>query len=92
MTRKDPARLGDLLGAGRLGRLTKEAERRRALADRVRALLPSEEAEHVVSASMTAEGQLVLVMDSAAWAARVRYRAERLGVTELRVKVSPQTR
>ena len=40
---------------------------------RVRKLLPAEEAAHLVSAATNEAGELVLVMDTPSWAARVRY-------------------
>jgi len=82
--------LAELLNAGGLKDLATEAERRRGLTERVRALLPSEEAAHLVSATTGAGGELVLVMDASVWAARVRYRAGRLGAERLRVKVLPR--
>ncbi len=85
-----PRKLAEILGTGRLGALGREAERRRATTERVRARLPADEAEHLVSATDGADGELVLVMDSALWAARVRYRAAELGVARLRVRVLPR--
>jgi len=85
-----PRKLAEILGTGRLARLGREAERRRATTERVRAQLPPDEAEHLVSASDGEDGELVLVMDSALWAARVRYRAAELGVARLRVRVLPR--
>jgi hypothetical protein len=90
MTRKAPASMADLMSTGRLGQLTQEAERRRGITARVRAQLPPEEADHLVSASTNEKGELVLVMDAPVWAARVRYRAEELGAQQLRVKVVPR--
>ena len=39
----------------------------------MRSLLPTDEAAHLVSAATNESGELVLVMDTPAWAARVRY-------------------
>jgi len=89
MTDKSPKKLSELLATGRLAALGREAERRRTTTERIRALLPAEEAEHLLSASTNADGELVLVMDSAVWAARVRYRAAELGAKRLRVRVVP---
>ena len=89
MTRKSPIHLAEILGTGRLLGLTREAERRRTTTERVRALLPADEAEHLVSATTDDAGELVLVMDSPAWAAKARYRAADLGVERLRVRVLP---
>jgi hypothetical protein len=57
---------------------------------RIRALLPEEESAHIVSAATDASGELVLVMDSPAWAARVRYRLGTLPAARVRVRVAPQ--
>lgn len=89
MSSDSPTRLGTLLGTGRLGELAREAERRRGFTGRIRAKLPPEEGDHLVSAAENEAGELVLVMDSPAWAARVRYRAAELGVRRLRVRVAP---
>ncbi|HEX5420295.1 MAG TPA: DciA family protein [Gammaproteobacteria bacterium] len=87
-----PSSLSELLGRGKLGKLAQEAERRRRITAEIRARLPAEEGEHLVSAARTETGELVVVMDSAAWAARVRYRAAELGDGRLRVKVVPAGR
>jgi hypothetical protein len=78
MSAGGPRRISDLLQFGDIGRLKAEAAARRELAGRVRALLPPQEAEHVVSAHLDAEGRLVVGMDSAAWAARLRYSTREL--------------
>lgn len=88
MTDKSPRKLAEVLATGRLAALGREAEQRRTTTERIRALLPPDEAEHLVSAT-TRDGELVLVMDSAVWAARVRYRGAELGAERLRVKVVP---
>ncbi len=67
-----------MLTHGNLGSLASEARRRAELADRIRTVLPPEDAEHLVSAGINDAGELVIAMDSPAWAARVRYYAERL--------------
>jgi len=54
-------------------------------------MLSASEAEHLVSAGKDSEGQLVIAMDSAAWAARVRYRARELWSRPVRVKVVPRS-
>ena len=87
---KDPRSLAELLGSGSLGRLTAEAERRRGLTDRIRSLLPPDEATHLVAATRDAAGGLVLTMDASVWAARVRYLAESLGEDRIKVKVLPR--
>jgi hypothetical protein len=89
MKNSGPNALADLLSRGDLKFLADEARRREALTARVRALLPPEEAAHLVSAGATADNELTLVMDSPAWAARVRYRAEELGAERVRVRVLP---
>ena len=57
---------------------------------RVRKLLPAEEAAHVVSAATNEAGELVLVMDSPSWAARVRYCLAALPRTEIKIRVLPR--
>jgi len=90
MTDKSPRKLAEVLAGGRLAALGREAQARRATTERIRALLPPDEGAHLVGASQNADGELVLVMDSAVWAARVRYRGAELGATRLRVKVAPR--
>ncbi|MGD8340029.1 MAG: DciA family protein [Gammaproteobacteria bacterium] len=69
-------------------RLRAEAAERRELADRVRAALSEQEAEHVVGAHIDDSGTLVLGMDSAAWAARVRYSTQALLGRKIKVRVA----
>jgi hypothetical protein len=87
---KDPRRLAELLDEGRLGALRDEALRRRKATVNPVSCLSADEAEHVVSASVDSEGALVLVLDSPAWGARLRYRAVELGFTTVKVKVRPR--
>jgi hypothetical protein len=87
---KDPRRLGDVLQSGALADLGREAERRRTATVEIRALLPAEEASHLVSASRNAAGELVLVMDSPAWAARVRYAVANWQGGPVRIRVLPR--
>lgn len=87
---KDPRKLGDLLREGALARLGREAEERRETTAQIRRQLPTVEADHLVSATFNTDGELVLVMDSPAWAARVRYgSAGSLGAARVIVKVRP---
>ena len=86
---KGPRSIGELLKSGDIARLQAEAAERRSCAQRVRALLPEAEAGHVVNAHIDEEGQLVVAMDSGAWASRVRYLASELGGRPLRVRVAP---
>ena len=55
----------------------------------VRGLLPAEERAHLVSASTNAAGELVLVMDTPSWAARVRYCVGSLPNRAVKVRVLP---
>ena len=87
---EDPRSLAQLLTAGRLGALSREAQRRREATATVKALLPAEEASHVVSAVTNDVGELVLVMDAPTWAARVRYCVAALGVAKVKVRVLPR--
>jgi hypothetical protein len=57
---------------------------------RVRSLLPAEEAAHLVSASTSETGELVLVMDTPTWAARVRYCVAALPNADVRIRVLPR--
>ena len=91
MSYKSPRSVAELLETGHLADLAEEARRRGGLTERIRALLPADEAAHLVAANTSDTGDLVLMMDSSVWAARVRYRAEDLGAGRLRVRVLPQT-
>ena len=89
MTTKAPKPIAELFKNGQLEKLAMEAERQRCLTDRIRSMLPAEEADHLINVSIDEEGELVLVMDTPAWAARVRYRAKTLGRDRITVKVVP---
>jgi len=52
MTRKTARSMADILGAGALGKLTDEVASRRAVTAKIRALLPEDEANHLISASI----------------------------------------
>jgi hypothetical protein len=56
----------------------------------IRKLLPADEADHLVSAATNDFGELVLVMDSPSWAARVRYCLGPLPNPKVRIKVLPR--
>jgi hypothetical protein len=86
---KEPRRLADWLTEGSLGALAREAERRRSATNEIRSRLPAEEAAHLVSAATNDAGELVIVMDSPSWAARVRYALENLPNPRVRIKVVP---
>ena len=86
----DPKPLSELLTSGALGNLTREAERRRSETVEIRKQLPADEGAHLVSAATNAAGELVLVMDSPSWAARVRYCVAGLPTTNVRIKVQPR--
>lgn len=87
---KGPRTLAELLQSGDMAHLRREAAARRDFLADIKALLPADEASHLVAASTDAAGRLVLSMDSAAWAARVRYRARELGRDRVRVRVTPR--
>lgn len=89
MTTKAPKPIAELFKKGQLEKLAMEAERQRSLTDRIRSMLPSEEADHLINVSIDEEDELVLVMDTPAWAARVRYSAKNLGRDRITVKVIP---
>jgi hypothetical protein len=90
MAVKGPRTLAELLQSGDIAQLRREAAARRDFLADIKALLPPGEAGHLVAASTDAAGRLVLSMDSAAWAARVRYRARELGRDRVRVRVMPR--
>jgi hypothetical protein len=87
MTASGPRSLNELLQSGGISRIRTEADARRALIARVRAELPETDSAHVVSARLDSDGCLVVGMDSAAWAARLRYERDTLLGLELRVRV-----
>ena len=86
----EPRHLSELLRRGGLARLQRESDRRRLETAEVRKLLPAEEAAHVVSAARNEAGELVLVMDTPSWAARVRYSVAALPYKQVRVRVLPR--
>ena len=86
----EPRRLADWLTEGSLGALAREAERRRSATDEIRKRLPTEEAMHLVSAATNDAGELVIVMDSPSWAARVRYAVDNLTNARVRITVVPR--
>ena len=90
MSNRDPRSLADCIANGPLGALAREADRRRLATEEIRNLLPADEATHLVSAATNSDGELVLVMDSPSWAARVRYSIERLPATRVQIKVVPR--
>ena len=89
MNRTGPHSIAHLLSRGELRSLADEARQRESLTERIRSLLPADEAAHLMSAGHNDDGQLILLMDSSAWAARVRFRAEELGTEKLIVRVLP---
>jgi len=82
--------MSELLREGPLASLLREAERRRTETVRIRELLPTEEAAHVVSATTSESGELVLVMDTPAWAARARYAVSALPHARVKIRVMPR--
>ena len=86
---RGPRSLADLLQTGDIAKLLSQAAQRRRLVAEVKASLPADEAEHVVSASTDAAGRLIVGVDSAAWAARVHYRVRELGRDDVLVRVVP---
>lgn len=93
--------VGDLIAGAspRLGELHARAKAFLALAARVRAILPPAEATHVTGI-VQCDKSLVILVDSSAWCARLRYRANALRprlaqvlgheVQELRIRVVPR--
>ncbi len=91
MATKSLKSIAKLFKNGQLEKLALEAERQRNLTNRIRKMLPPEEADHLVNVSIDKEGKLILVMDSPAWAARIRYREKTLGYDHIKVKVVPDS-
>lgn len=86
----EPRHLSELLAHGSISALRREAERRRSETAAVRAQLPAEEAAHLVSAATNDAGELVLVMDTPSWAARVRYCVGALPSQRVKIRVAPR--
>lgn len=86
----EPKKLADVLATGSLAALQRESERRRLATIEIRKLLPAEEAAHLVSASTNSAGELVLVMDTPSWAARMRYCVTNLPNQRVRIRVLPR--
>ena len=89
MSNREPRRLADCIANGPLGALAREADRRRLATEEIRKLLPADEATHLVSAATESDGELVIVMDSPSWAARVRYSIASVSA-RVRIKVVPR--
>lgn len=64
--------------SGRLQKIIQNAQKMEALTLRLRAALEPAMAEHVLAANVRDDGQLVVICDSSAWAARLRYESDRL--------------
>jgi hypothetical protein len=86
----EPRHLSELLTQGTLARVLREAERRRMETARIRSLLPPDEATHLVSAATNETGELVIVMDTPSWAARVRYCTGALPHATVKIRVLPR--
>jgi hypothetical protein len=86
-----PRHLSEFLKDGPLARVLRESERRRLETARIRKLLPADEAAHVVSATTNEAGELVLVMDTPSWAARVRYCLSALPSSDVKIRVVPRS-
>jgi hypothetical protein len=86
----EPRHLSELLARGPVARVLREAERRRLETARIRSLLPADEATHLISACTNEAGDLVLVMDTPSWAARVRYCVAALPCAAVKIKVLPR--
>ena len=96
-----PETVADLLAGAspRLGELRKRARAFAALTGRVRALLPDSEASHVTGI-VQCGSEIVILVDSSAWCARLRYRVGALRaqlasltgqeIRELKVRVVPR--
>lgn len=101
ISQREPRQLKDLLAGSDLSRLVERAREAGELDARVRALLPEGLGAHVTGAAFhEPEGEVVVLVDSAAWASRIRFHAPALvaqlaprydgAVTRVRVKVRPR--
>jgi hypothetical protein len=97
----NPKSLSELLikGGKRLSVLKVQATERSAILEQVRATLPANLAQRVMTAGL-ADGELSLGVSTAAWATRIRYSADKIlgeigkhsPVTRIRVRVQPAQR
>jgi hypothetical protein len=101
ISQREPKQLKDLLSGGDLSQLVERAREAGELDARVRALLPEGLGSHVTGAAFhEADGEVVVLVDSSAWASRIRFHAPELvarlaprydgAVTRVRVKVRPR--
>ncbi len=65
-------------GNGELSDIVQRAQAMAALADRLSALLPDGLGAGIRAANVRADGELVVVADSPAWAARLRFEGDKL--------------
>lgn len=72
-----PKLLGELLAGHSLSTIVERAAETDRLTRRVRAILPPETAAHVCGANLR-DDRLVVIVDRAVWAARVRFEAPAL--------------
>ncbi len=84
-----PRRIDELLRTGDISALKREARRRRQLVDAVRERLPQDLAAHVYGAHLEPDGRLIVAMDSAAWAAKLKFLGLDYEGRDLTVKVAP---
>ena len=88
MSSRGPRTIAEVLQSGDISALKATAAARRSLLVQVKAELEPTEADHVVSAHIDLAGSLVVSMDSAAWAARLRYQRNEVLGRNLKVRVS----
>ena len=76
-----PKRIDNLLKPNAdegLGSIVRRAREMEGLVEALRAALPPEEAAGVVAANLRDDGELVVLAETSAWAARLRFEEERL--------------
>ena len=74
-------KLEDLLkqdAASGLQKIIQTAQNMDSLTGALRAARPREVTEHIVAANVRADGELVIICSSSAWASRVRFESESL--------------
>ncbi|OUU80153.1 MAG: hypothetical protein CBC38_01790 [Gammaproteobacteria bacterium TMED78] len=92
MARKKPLSISKILHSksGELPDLMREIKRREEITNKIKDLLPKEDAVHLVNSNITEDGIIILVVDSSEWAARIRYIASEIIRKKIIVKVLPQ--
>ncbi|MBH97109.1 MAG: hypothetical protein CMM56_01515 [Rhodospirillaceae bacterium] len=87
----NPKPIAESFKKGQLKELLINVEHQRSLTKSIKKTLPSELAKHLMNASINEKGELVLIMDSPVWAARVRYYTKVMGDRRVMIKTIPHS-